>query len=82
MATTINIQDFNVSKTAVKVQLYMQYIFSAVDGNVEVMFLSASDEILKQENVYIPSDVYSEWTTSDVIIEDYVLNQLGLERDS
>lgn len=78
MASTILIQDFEVSKIAVKIQLYMQYVFSATEGNVEVIFLSSTDEILKQQNVPIPSDVYASWTTDDSTIEDYVLSTLGL----
>jgi len=80
MATTINIQDYDVSKTTVKVQLYMQYVFGALDGAVEVVYLSATNEVLKQSTVLIPSDVYASWTTDDATIEDYVLSQLGLTR--
>lgn len=41
---------------------------------------SEQGEILAQGNCSIPEEIHAQWGTDDSIIEDYVLEQLNLEK--
>ncbi len=72
-----NIAPQDVIKTAVKVFLRIDYVFNATDANVLVQFMTSNGEVLRNENLYIPSDIYAQWTTDDSVITNYVATQLN-----
>ena len=55
-------------KNATKIELYLQYTFNATDATVIVDLKDINGTILKTSAVYIPSEVYSTWSSDEPII--------------
>jgi hypothetical protein len=73
----IDIQPSSVSKTAVKVSLFLQYVFKATDAKVFCYVYDVDGHQLDVQTVYVPPEVYSTWTDDDNVIIDYVMRELN-----
>lgn len=71
------IQPVQVPQTAKKIELFLQYVFNAVEATVLVDYKDDNGAVIKTASVYILPEVYSIWQQDSVII-DYVLSQLCL----
>lgn len=77
-AYTINIQPYPVGQSSSKIDLFLQYVFNAVDATVYVYFKDDNNNTIKTVSVYVPSEIYASWQEDSVII-DYVLQELQLK---
>jgi hypothetical protein len=76
---SFQIQDYNFVKIATQLTLWLEYRPFATTGTVYVQFQSSTGEVLGTEQVFIPEDVYANWTDSDQVLVDYVFAQLGIQ---
>ena len=74
MPSVINIQPTLIGKNATKIELSLQYTINATDATIIVDLKDNNVSILKTSAVYIPSEVYSTWSSDEPIIS-YILTQ-------
>jgi len=52
----------------------------AMDCWLIVREYDKKDKLIQSNRVYVPTEVYTEWTRDDDFIVDFALDQLGFER--
>lgn len=79
----IAIEPINIglpSKEAVNLKIRAEFILGT---DTSMVFWSVSDadnmDLIKGD-LLIPTEIHGAWGVDDSIVEDYVLNQLGLQR--
>lgn len=73
------IQDYDFTKTANHILMWLEYRPFASTGVAYVQFsVKETGEVLGSKSVNIPEDIYSTWTDSDEVLVNYVTNQLGI----
>lgn len=72
-----------VNKTFVESKILLDFpIFqlNATEADIYATFYDSNNVFVERKIVHIPPDVYSQWSSDDDFIVDYVFSQLGVER--
>ena len=56
--------------------------FPLFPSSIEVVWQVSGDTVLKEGTLALPRELISAWGTDDTIIQDYVLEQLGLVEET
>jgi hypothetical protein len=72
------IEPFAVSQTGVRLRLLVSYELFATATRVYYFISDENGTTLQSGDVYIPPEVYSEWTDTDQTLLDYVSKELGV----
>lgn len=63
------------------VKIYVEnFQLNAIDCWVSVYEYDKNDKFINVSRLYVPPEVYSEWSTSDDYIIDYALDQLAFQK--
>ena len=76
-ASIVNIRPTLIGKNATKIELNLQYTFNATDATIIVDLKDDNGTILKTSSVYLPTEIYTNWS-DDAPIINYILQQLNL----
>jgi len=77
----IDIIPYILDTTISYVRVYIDnFELNALDAWVKVCEFDKNDKFVNVNRVYLPPEVYSEWSRDDMFVIDYALDQLGFER--
>lgn len=80
MTTTddIYIEPYPIDQSIDHVKIKIEdFRLNALDCWCSVYEYDSNDKFINMSRVYVPSDVYTQWSTDDEYIIQYCLNQLG-----
>lgn len=76
----LEVQPIEKIRTISSVEIFLQYVFNATDATIYVYFKDTDNSTVDIKQVYIPPEVYAQWTDTDEYLIDYVLKELGLQK--
>lgn len=83
MTTTddIYIEPYPIDQSIDHVKIQIEdFRLNALDCWCSVYEYDSKDKFINMSRVYVPSDVYTQWSTDDEYLVEYCLKQLGFVR--